>query len=76
MNAWTHGGVERTPCKGSLKLNVSKSIYNICNKKNEYDADKKNATKSFKMRKINYVQQKLQELDQHIKVNEERSKWG
>jgi hypothetical protein len=28
------------------------------------------------MKITNYVQQKLQKFDQHIKVNEERSKWG
>jgi hypothetical protein len=44
--------------------------------KKEYDVDKTKVTKSLKMKKINYAQQKLQKIDQHIEVNEERSKWG
>jgi hypothetical protein len=42
----------------------------------EYDVDKTYAKKSLKMKKTNNVQQKLQKFDQHIKINEERSKWG
>jgi hypothetical protein len=42
----------------------------------EYDVDKTNAKKSLKMKKTNNVQQKLQKFDQHIKINEEISKWG
>jgi hypothetical protein len=44
--------------------------------KKEYNADKTNVTKSLKMKKKNYVIQKLQKIDQHIKVNEKKSKWG
>ncbi len=44
--------------------------------KKEYDVDKTNATRSLKMKKTNYVLQKLQKIEQHIKVNEKKSKWG
>ncbi len=45
----------------------------IAIKKN--DANKKNVAKSLQFFFVN-VQHELQKIDQHIKVNEERSKWG
>jgi hypothetical protein len=44
--------------------------------KKEYDVDKTNPTNSLKMKKTNYVLQKLQKINHHIKVNEEKLKWG
>ncbi len=44
--------------------------------KKEYDANKANATKSFKKEKTKYVTHELQKIDQHIKINEKKSKWG
>jgi hypothetical protein len=44
--------------------------------KKEYDANKVNASKILKKKKIDYVLHELKKIDQQLKLNEERSKWG
>jgi hypothetical protein len=44
--------------------------------KKEYDANKVNALESLKKKKTNYALHELKKIDQQLKVNEKRSKWG
>jgi hypothetical protein len=44
--------------------------------KKDYDGKKAKATKIFKKKKENFVQQELHQFDQLIKSFDEKTKWG
>jgi hypothetical protein len=76
LNAWTFRGGGKNTMQRFIEMKCLRKYLQYLQHKKEYDANKANAAKSIKKKKIKYVLHELQKFDQHIKVNEERSKWG
>jgi hypothetical protein len=73
---WMFRGGGKNTMQRFIEMKCFQEYLQYLQQKKEYDVDKTNATKSLKMKKTNYLLQKLQKFDQHIKINEKRSKWG
>ncbi len=70
-NPWMHGhleGVERTPCKGSLKWNAFENTYNICNIKKSMMQIKQMPQNQSRRKKLNMFYMNCKNLTNTLKL--------
>jgi hypothetical protein len=76
LNAWTFGGGGENTMQRFIEIKCLQEYLQYLQQKKEYDANKVNVAKSLKKKKTYYVLHELKKIDQQLKVNEGRSKWG
>jgi hypothetical protein len=76
LNSWTSRGGGKNTMQRFIEMKCLQEYLQYLQQIKEYDANKANATKSFNKKKIKCVLHELKKIDQHIKINEESSKWG